>query len=105
MSAIPSKSSTRICTLWVDWLPQSENEIRKQHWTKNHAHGNAAKAAWLSAYQSSPAAIDFWMRTITLLGASAFETRSADTSDSTTMTPVLSGNTDSSAQTEPKGQS
>lgn len=70
-----SNGSTPIC-LVLDWLPQSENQIRSQHWTKNHKAKQAAKAALNSALASSPAALDLWTQTTTLEAVKDFETSS-----------------------------
>lgn len=95
-------STPKSMVLWVPWTPPSENVVRTRHWSKNHAESKAAKEAWLSAFRSSVAAVEFWTAITLQQGANLLETPSPDTSDSMTPTTASLGNTDKSRQTENK---
>lgn len=43
-------------SLIVQWSPPSENDVRRQHWTKTHRQNLAAKSAWLFALSQSAVA-------------------------------------------------
>jgi hypothetical protein len=103
MSLNPSADLTPTFTvLFVPYVPQSENVIRTQHWTRNHKESKRAKEAWLYALRSSDAAIAFWTATTSKQAASLSEMPSPELSDSTTPTIASDGNTDKSEQTESK---
>lgn len=97
-----SKDSTRICILWLDWLPQSENQIRSQHWTVTNKHRIRAMQQFGWSSHSSLAAKDFWTTTIRLLGLSALEMLSPDGFDLTTPTLESDSSMDKSEVTNPE---
>lgn len=92
MSVNPSESSIQRSTvlLWVDWLPKSNNEIRRSHWSANYAEDEAARLALLLSLRSSPAAEPSLTKIITLLDSSRSRTESAKPSALTTEKEGLS---------------
>jgi len=92
----------KFALLWLDWIPQSENQIRSQHWTKSRQHAAKGKVAFKFALLSSPAAGDFWTMTTASLGTSAYATKSPQASELTTETQESGGATDRCSQALPK---
>lgn len=100
-AAIPTST-----LLWVEWVGQSENKVRRQHWSNTHKHNLAAKDAWLASLRSSPLAIDSLTMIIrSLAETKPCETPSPEASASTTGIPESAGNTDKSEPMDRKGPS
>lgn len=64
---ITSNAKSEPLILWLNYLPPSNNLIRRRHWAENHREDKLVRAALSASLQSQPTAADYLTKIMTEL--------------------------------------